>query len=283
MVTPSQIAKDACEKILIDDRRYNFEHNIWPSQVVVVDRLLSRSNELLKPYQELHRKLHRHPRALLAFFDVLLGAAALWNPEKIALARAARAKLIATNGEIALKAAELEQLLRQRERLHDTSGFSSGTHYHVVELIEAAAQDNYLFRSHVQEPLCALRFQFDLKYWPGLPEVMQALARDAQAAATNASDPVTAAATAGRRASLVDFFKAFFAGIEENGISRGGFLPSDINFTDATFAALVNCALDLTPEESVDGPYVKRLRQGMRDMQKAAKSREQVGDADYLD
>lgn len=281
MVTPSQIAKDACEKILIDDRRYNIDHNIWPSQVIVVDRLLSRSYELLKPYQELHRKLHRQPRALLAFFDVLLGAAALWNPEKIALARAARAKLTATNGEIALKAAELAQLLQQRERLHDTSAFSSDTHYHVVEVIEAAAQDNYLFRSHVQESLRALRFQFDLKYWPGLPEVMQALAHDAQDAAANPSDPMTAAATEARRASLVDFFKALFAGIEER-MSRGGFLPSHIKFTDATFAALVNCALDLTPEESVDGPYVKRLRQGIRDTQKSAKSREQVGGADRL-
>src|SRR3546814_15459834 len=97
----------------------------------------------------------RHTRCALVTGVQTCALPILWNPEKIALARAARAKLIATNGEIALKAAELEQLLRQRERLHDTSGFSSGTHYHVVELIEAAAQDHYLFRSHVQEPRCA--------------------------------------------------------------------------------------------------------------------------------
>ncbi|WMD24006.1 hypothetical protein RAS12_30710 (plasmid) [Achromobacter seleniivolatilans] len=272
MANPSQTAQHACEQILIEDRRYNTEHNIWPSQVIVVDRLLARRFELLEAYEELHSKLDPHPRALWAFFDVLLGAAALWNPERIARARAGRTELVATNADIALKAAELAKLLRQREQLHNTSGFKSYTYYHVVDVIAAAARDNYLFRSHVQESLDALRSHFDLKYWPYLADVIEAIAHDAQDTAAEPSDPVTAAATAARRASLVDFFKAWFAGIEQNRMSRGGFLPPSIKLSDATLAALVNCALDLDPDVSVDGPYVKRLRQGLRQAQAAARA-----------
>src|SRR3546814_11419955 len=92
----------------------------------------------------------RHTRCALVTGVQTCALPILWNPEKIALARAARAKLIATNGELALKAAELEQLPRQRERLHATSGFSTGTHYHVVELFGAGAPDNYMFPPHVK-------------------------------------------------------------------------------------------------------------------------------------
>ncbi|WP_025140897.1 hypothetical protein [Achromobacter sp. DH1f] len=274
MASPSQIAQHACEQILIEDRRYNIEHNIWPSQVIVVDRLLSRRYELLKAYEELHIKLHRDPRALRAFFDVLLGAAALWNPEKIAGARAARNELIATNADIALKAAELSKLLRQREHLHNTSGFISDTYYHVMDIVAAAGERNHLFQSHVQKPLDALRGSFDLKYWPCLADIIEAIACDAQYAAARAPDPVTAAATAARRSSLVDFFKAWFTGLERNRV-----LPLHVNLSDATLAALVNCALDFSPDDSVDGPYVKRLRQGIRQQQAAAKAPRSVGDS----
>lgn len=277
MANPSQIAQHACEQILIEDRRYNIEHNIWPSQVIVVDRLLSRRYELMKAYEELHIKLDRHPRALRAFFDVLLAAGALWNPEKIAVARAARAELIATNTDIALKAAELSKLLRRREELHNTSGFTSDTYYHVMDAFAAAGETNYLYRSHLQESLDTLRGRFDLKYWPCLADIIEAIARDAQEAAARASDPLTAAATAASRSSLVDFFRAWFAGMEKNRVTRGGFLPLRIKLSDATLAALVNCALDLTPDDSVDGPYVKRLRQGIRQQQAAAKTRSGAG------
>lgn len=183
---------------------------------------------------------------------------------KIQEARAARNNLANVNRQIARKAAELAALLEQRSELHDTSGFSSDTHYHVCDVIEAACQHNYLFQSYVQERLDALRGQFDLKYWPSLSDCLQELASDAEKAVMEATDPLTAAATAAARPSRADFCKALFAAIEENSAKSYGQLPRGFKLTDRTLASLANCALDLGPEDLVDDAYMKRLRQRER-------------------
>ncbi|MGE4404931.1 hypothetical protein [Pseudomonas sp.] len=179
-------------------------------------------------------------------------------------ARAARSDLANVNQQIARKAAELAMLLEQRSDLHDTSGFSSDTHYHVCNVIEAASRHNYLFKSYVQEKLNALCSQFDLKYWPSLGEFLQELAADAEKAVTEATDPLTAAATSGTRPSKADFFKALFVSIEENSAKSYGQLPRGFKLTDRTLASLANCALDLGPDDLVDDAYMKRLRQRER-------------------
>ena len=267
-VSPSQpeSTRQVCETLLRAEQHYNIEHSILPSENTVAGRLLSRGLELADAYDELHSKLHSHPGALQAFLGVVLSTTAFWSPEKIAAARAARGALAGVNRQIARKAAELASLLDQRSNLHETTGFSSATHYHVVDVIEAAADGrNYRFLSHVKERLDPLRSQFDLKYWPTPSEFVQELGSNADAAGTEASDPLTAAATAAVRPSLADFFKALLAAIEENGARQHGQLPFDFRPSDGTLASLANCALDLGPEELVDGPYVKRLRQRERD------------------
>ena len=144
------------------------------------------------------------------------------------------------------------------------SGFSSDTHYHVCGVIETASQQNYLFQSYVQEKLGVLRGQFDLKYWPTLGEFLQEIASDAEKAVMEATDPLTAAATAAARPSKADFFKALFAAIEENSAKNYGQLPKGLKLTDRTLASLANCALDLGPDDLVDDAYMKRLRQRER-------------------
>jgi len=257
-----------CENLLLESKRYNIEHHILPSENAVVDRLLRRGIELRDAYEELHEKLHAHPQALQVFLGLVLSTAAFWNPEKMQAARAARSDLANVNQQIARNAAELALLLEQRSDLHDTSGFSSDTHYHVCNVIEAASQHNYLFRSYVQEKLGALHGQFDLKYWPSLGEFVQELATDAEKAVMEASDPLTAAATSGTRPSKADFFKALFVAIEENRAESYGQLPSDFKLTDRTLASLANCALDLGPDDLVDDAYMKRLRQRERNARK---------------
>ena len=256
--------QQVCEDILLEGKRYNNEHHILRSENAVADRLLARGMELRDAYEELHVKLHAHPPALQVLLGLVLSTAAIWNPEKMQEARAARSDLANVNQQIARKAAELAMLLEQRSDLHDTSGFSSDTHYHVCNVIEAASQHNYLFRSYVQEKLGALRGQFDPKYWPSLGEFLQELASDADKAVMEATDPLTAVATAAARPSKADFFKALFASIEENSAKSYGQLPRGFKLTDRTLASLANCALDLGPDDLVDDAYMKRLRQRER-------------------
>ena len=257
--------KQICEAILIEEKRYNAERNILPSENAVVDRLLARSIELTEVYRELHDKLNAHPQALRTFLRLLLSAAAFWNPEKMSEARGARDELVKVNQRIAAKAAELAGLLQQRNNLHNTSGFRSGTHYHVCDVIEAAAKANYRFRSYVQEPLERLRGEFDLKYWPSLSDFLHALASDAQNADAEATDPLTAAGTEASRPSRTDFIKALFVAIEDDSSGTFGFLPMGLKVSDNSVASLTNCALGLDVEDIVDGQYIKRFRQRQRD------------------
>lgn len=253
-----------CENTLIEGKRYNIEHEILPSENTVADRLLSRGFELKKSYEELHEKLHKHPPALKVFLDLLLSTAAFWSPEKITKARSERDDLANVNRQIASKAGELAELLERRSELHNTSGFSSSTHYHVCDVIDAACEKNYLFQSYVKERLDALTGQFDPKYWPSLGQFLQVIASDAEHASMEATHPLTAAATAATRPSRADFFKALFAAIEENGADNYGQLPKGFKLTDNTLASLANCVLDFGPDDLVDSAYVKRLRQRER-------------------
>ncbi|KAA0553100.1 hypothetical protein [Escherichia coli] len=257
-------AQQLCENILLAEKQYNSEHHILPSESAVADRLLVRSVEMKSVYEELHGKLHTHPPALQVFLRLVLSAAAFWSPEKIQKARAQRDDLENVNRHIGRIATDLATLLEQRDELHNTSGFSSDTHYHVGEVINAASQDNYLFQVHVRDKLDSLYGQFDLKYWPPLSRFVAELASDANNAAMEATDPMTAAATSAARSSQADFFKALFAYIDENSAENHGKLPKEFKLTDRTLASLANCALNLGPDEQVDDTYVKRLRQRER-------------------
>ncbi|MBB5217534.1 hypothetical protein [Parapusillimonas granuli] len=130
--------------------------------------------------------------------------------------------------------------------------------------VPAASQNNYRFQVYVREKLDSLRGQFDLKYWPSLSDFVSELASDANNAVTQATNPITAAATSAVRSSQADFFKALFASIEDHGASNHGHLPSGFKLSDRTYASLANCALDLGPDELIDDAYVKRFRQRER-------------------
>lgn len=266
MKTPQPTtAQEICEHLLTEEIRYNIEHDILPSESTIANRLLQRGIELRDAYEELQRKLHAHPPALHCFLGLVLNTAAFWSPDQAKEARAARNDLADVNRQIAKTATELALLLEQRSNLHDMSGFSSDTHFHVCDVIDAASQHNYLFQSYVQKELAILRCQFNLNYWPSLDAFVQELALDAKNSVMNATDPLTAAATAAARPSRADFFKALFAAIEESRAENSGQLPIGFKLTDRTLASLANCALDLGPDDLVDEEYVKHLRQRERE------------------
>jgi len=254
-----------CEEVLLEGKTYNLEHNIWPSENVVIDRLFARRLELVDAYAEIHKKLHMRAYGIKSILDIVVSVAVLWNPDRVADSRNARERLEAVNGEIAERAAELAALLDERSEIGNTSGFASDTHYHIAEVIEAASADNGFFQYHLKEELLPLRSRYDLKYWPSLADIVRVIAQDANYADTDATDPLTQAAATGSRGSRADFFKALFASIEENSVRNHGYLPRDFKLSDNALASLANCALDLGPDDLVDSAYVKRLRQRERE------------------
>lgn len=266
MTEPTPVnATAACEAVLRNELRYNVEHGIVEEETVVIERLLGRRTELIDAYAELHHKIGTHPHGIGTFLRTLLTTTAFWHPDRIEQARTDRARLSRVNQLIAERSSELADLLEERHYLHDNCGFSAATHYHVLKIVEEAGAGRYLFKRWVQNPLKSLRGQFDLKYWPRPSEFMRALGKDAERAKPEASDPITAAATEGPRHSRADYFKALYEAIDDNSGDCLGSLPSGFRLTDATIASFANCALDLGPDELVDGAYVKRLRQRGRD------------------
>jgi hypothetical protein len=257
-------ATQLCEDVLRADIKYNTEHRIWPSLNVIAERMLVRSAELTEAYEELAEKLGARHMGLKVFFDVLLGAAFLRNPEATSQSRADRAELVRVNAQIAEVARELAALVERRSEIHNTTDFHSDTHYSVCGVIEAAAERIPLFESWVKEPLQHLSSRFDLKYWPSIGDFVLEVAEDAERATPVAMDAAAAAATKGKRASTTDFFSALFEHLDEATTRYGGFLPIGFSLTDRTLAALGTCVLDCGPDEPFSADYVKSLRQRLR-------------------
>lgn len=265
MTDPTQI----CEQTLRDRKAANIERNVWPSENVVIDHMLERRNALIEAYAEIHEKLHVHAWGIYTLFDVLLGAAVVWNPEKVAQAREARRRLEEVNSDIARTAQRLAELIAIRSDLGNSSGFASETLFHIVDVIDAASSENGFYTSHLQEKLQSLASRYDLKYWPDLAEMVQVIGDDACHADTKATDVLTRAATTGPRGSNADFFKALFVSLEENSARNHGHLPNGFKLSDETLASLASCLLDPGPDTLFDGAYVKRLRQRERKARKS--------------
>jgi hypothetical protein len=71
---------EICEETLRTNRAYNIEHQIWPSENVVIDRLLARRVELIDAYTVIHERLHDRPHGINTILSVLVNVTALWNP-----------------------------------------------------------------------------------------------------------------------------------------------------------------------------------------------------------
>lgn len=251
-----------CEAFLLSEISYNTQNNILPSESAVAARLLARRLEMTPVYAELHKKLAPDERAIRVFLGVILSAT-FWNSEAIAEARAGRARLEAVNAEIAEKADDLSRLLREREELHNHSGFYSNTEVHPLNLIDRAGEEIHLYKFYVRAPLTATH-TYGLKYWPTIADCIAVLARDADEAKIEAGDDITKAATSASRKGLADYLNAILAGIESRRKGLPKLLPCDFALSDASFAAVINCSLELGAEDGIGSDFVKGFRQRER-------------------
>ncbi len=257
MTTIRKNMTEECEAILIASRNYNIENNIWPTDVITINYLLTQSAAMKNVYDELS-VLSAQQRAQL--LDQLVGTLSFWSPENAIEMRAARNRLIDVNKRIGVLAKDLVDLLEERSALENHHPFTSNTHYQIVNVIKEASLENYRFRNYLAEPLQALAGQFDLKYWPYLPAVIKEIGNDADAAEIYATDPRTEAATSSNRSSKADFVRAVMSMIDELKDQPGLDFSQDFRVSDSAMADIVNTCLKLSTEELVDSSYVKNLR-----------------------
>jgi hypothetical protein len=257
MTTTLKNMTKECEAILIADRNSNIEKSIWPTDVITINYLLTQSAAMKSVYDELS-VLSAQQRA--QFLDQLVGTLSFWSPENAIEMREARNRLIDVNKKISILAKDLADLLEERSALENQHPFTSNTHYHIAHVIKEASRDNYHFRSFLAEPLQELAGQFDLKYWPYLPAVINEIGDDADAAEIHATDPRTEAATSSSRSSKADFVRAMLSMIDELKDTPNLGFPESFGLSDSAMADIVNVCLKLSTEELVDSTYVKNLR-----------------------
>ena len=248
-----------CEEILRKERAYNVEHKIWPSVNRLIDRMLERRAELNAVYEEVWNKLE--PAGVERFLSIIHDVGAIWDPCYLSDARDARRRQGELRLEISELANRLAARLRERTELSEYSGFRANGAYHVVDLIERASDSNGHFRMYLREPLSALRRDFDLKYWPSVADVVDAIANDALEVDISPADAITEAGTRSPRRSKADSFRALLGALDEDRSSPLSPIGSDFRLSDEGAATLLNVMLDLEQEKQVDGPYIKRLRQ----------------------
>ena len=258
-MTQSPSATELCEELLRNRRASNIEHKVWPSVNRLIDRMLERGAELNAVYEELASRLD--PEGVEWFLFIILDVGAVWHPGYLSAARDAHRRQDDLRSEISELANKLAACLRERTVLSESSGFHTNGLYHIVDVIERASQSNGHFRLYLEEPLSALRHQFDLKYWPSVAEVVDAIAADARDVDIYPSNAITEAGTRSPRESKADSFRALQGALEEYRLSNHCLIGEDFRLSDESWATILNVMLDLDPDEQVDGPYIKRLRQ----------------------
>lgn len=245
MFSGSEDPVKLCEDFLRKEIDYNEEHEILKSENQVAYQLLKHQVHMASAYQHLCDKLPT-AEAVYAVLRAILSCQAFWSTDDLKDARKDRARLKSTNLAIADKAQELAELIRERTDLHNKSGFTSDTHYHVCHVIRNAAKHshNYHFTGYVGGKLVNLVGSYDLKYWPSLAEFMDEISRDAREGNTAASDPITAAGTSSSKSSKADFIRAFLAFLSDCSMARGGALPDGFVPSDAAMADIMNSVMD---------------------------------------
>jgi len=261
-----KIAVAECTAVLQRMRAYNVDHRIAPSEVRIIDKLLHRGLEMSDVYADVHRRLRGRSQALQLFFQAALDAGTVWNPKALQKAIEERKQLLELNEQVAVAARTLGDLLAERTRLQNSSSYGSDTHHHVGEVIEAAAVHNHLFNSYVKEGLNSL-YRYDSKYWPSLSDFMEALAHDADEAEVQAYDEATEVGTSGQRGgSLTHFIHSMFQIFRQfTGERSDHLLPDGFDLRNESWAALVNCLLDLGPDDVVTAESIKSARRKDRD------------------
>lgn len=256
---PSNQAREFFENCLQGKIDYNDEHHVSPSETALARRILARGLELKGMYDAAYSGL-QDDFARRTFLDCCVLAVGLfWTETDGKQARDDKKRLEELNAAIAEQADELSRLLEQRERLNSKAAVTTDAAYHIIDIFDQANPGGGLYQSFLREPLDGLRGRFDLKYWPKLADVVQAIGEDAARADVKPADPLTAAMCESTRSSKADVVRAIQASIADNKHGGMGCLPKSFKLSDGALASLASVLLDLPPNAVIDAKYVKNI------------------------
>jgi len=233
----------------------NLDKKMLSSENLVIDKLLCRFDEIEFFCQQLNEKFNFMER--YSVLDCLLGILAITKPCDLQKSREDKRSLQELNKKIAKQAFELAELIEKRSELNNCTQMSSNTYYSISDVINDAAQDNYLFQSHPKEKFNHLFYQYDSKYWPDIAQVVDAIAIDADCADIEASDSITEAGTKSKRSSVVDTIRAFFTALKNYENRHPNLLVKVFNISNQGITSLFNVGLALGPDDIISDDQFK--------------------------
>lgn len=263
--TPARTAVDVLEilKSYRDNlRNETLYENYWP----LLERLISRSTEMSPVWHDIARHTLTGEQCW-NLLEQIFQAGAYGTVEHHRNLKADHSKLAGLNKGIAEKAAELSKMLAEREDIVNRNAFYIEHTAHIVDLIDAASDQNGHYSLCLRHKLDALRSQFDGKYWPALQQILEVVAKENPVA--EFMDRGDEAVVHSRRKEVPDFMRRLFNNLHEIRVMKGDlrtahiFLPADFRLTDASLATLSTVSLDLTEPVTVDS--IKMLRNRLYD------------------
>ena len=259
-----------CKKALANIQAENAEMKILPKTNDIINRMFHRKFELTEVYEEITEKLGGSPELIQAFFEICLRAARLYNQSEVSNSKAEYKSLQTINSEIAKEADKLKALLAEREQLENSSGHSCGAHYHIADLVCAAAKTNGKdhFLSKAENVLEDLAVFCEFKYWPTLDEIIGEIGKEAVAVKTYTRDNNLRPETVGQRYSNTLFWKALHNEIDEGKKAYINRIPPNFNMTNQALATLTNILLDLREDELVTAATVNSFKGNLRNSMK---------------
>ncbi len=259
-----------CEKALENIFAENAEMNILPKTNDIITRMLKHQLSLEEVYEEISEKLGESLGTIQAFFEICLRTARLYNQSEVSNSKAEYKSLQTINSEIAKKADKLKALLAEREQLENSSGHSCGAHYHIADLVCAAAKTNGKdhFLNKAEIVLEDLADVCEFKYWPTLEEIIGEIGKNAAAVKTYTRDKNLRAETVGQRYSNTLFWKALHNEIDEGKKAYINRIPPSFNMTNQALATLTNCLLYLREDELTTAATVNSFKGNLRNSMK---------------
>ena len=232
------------------------------SDYAVIKRLIERYSEL-EPHVMLMYRTLTIPQ-MNRFIGLVIDAVALGNEREVEEVRTVPKELKAINDKISKLAFELAEQLDKRTQLHESTSFTSNTHYALFKLIEDKGQSNYMFENHLKESLRNTVRPYDLRYYPTISQIVTRLGVDAQNASIETSSELDLILTRTERSSSADQIRAILRTIQFSKENDGDYcdfkIPDGFELSNQAIAAFVNVTFDIPFDKLVDDLQVRNAK-----------------------
>lgn len=263
MTLPKDSPSNFCKAFIQRELNSYKEKRIWMSYWPTMESMIQRANELIQPFEELVGEF--------GYMDMMEQAppnnSYLWltlehiwcsidySKKDVVQARVDLKELRELQQDIVNLALNLSGKLKRQSDLYEKSGFSKSDYQFIGDLLGLACKDNYLYQTHVSEKIEALTYQYDLKYWPDVSDLVAAIAEFEKEQPEPAHSQYPEQVINGRESDIKDFVLAFDSKFDEpNG------LPKKFRFSNNAMADIINVVLDLPVAKLATGDAVRVVR-----------------------